>query len=247
MHTRCPQCQTTFALTEAQLTARGGLVRCGRCQTVFRADRSLVDAPDTRRRRQPVPGKQTEVVAPPVTAENSIEPPLVTDTTPYAPPARTRPAFWALGILLMLLGLATQALLFYSDRLIRRQPALEPVLAEICERLGCTLELPRDVTRIELMDTRVAPHPVYDRALRVYATLVNRAPFAQPLPILEVTLLDSRGDALARRQYLPRDYLPDGEALTEGMPPHLAIDVRLDITSPGGAAAGYEVRVVSDR
>lgn len=33
--TRCPQCGTTFRALEEQLTARGGLVRCGKCAAVF--------------------------------------------------------------------------------------------------------------------------------------------------------------------------------------------------------------------
>jgi predicted Zn finger-like uncharacterized protein len=35
--TRCPNCQTAFRVTEAQLTAHRGKVRCGRCAFVFNA------------------------------------------------------------------------------------------------------------------------------------------------------------------------------------------------------------------
>ena len=45
MYTRCPQCQTVFRITTAQLKARGGTVRCGRCQHVFGADQQLVPKP----------------------------------------------------------------------------------------------------------------------------------------------------------------------------------------------------------
>ena len=33
--TRCPRCRTLFRVTPAQLQARGGKVRCGRCMNVF--------------------------------------------------------------------------------------------------------------------------------------------------------------------------------------------------------------------
>ncbi len=33
--TRCPQCGTTFRVVSDQLKLRRGLVKCGRCQTVF--------------------------------------------------------------------------------------------------------------------------------------------------------------------------------------------------------------------
>ena len=41
--TQCPQCSTRFKVTQDQLEAHNGLVRCGRCQTVFDAREHLQD------------------------------------------------------------------------------------------------------------------------------------------------------------------------------------------------------------
>ena len=40
--TQCPACATRFNVSETQLTARDGLVRCGRCETVFNAHDHLL-------------------------------------------------------------------------------------------------------------------------------------------------------------------------------------------------------------
>lgn len=40
--TRCPFCESIFAVTPEQLAARGGHVRCGKCFQVFKADDHLV-------------------------------------------------------------------------------------------------------------------------------------------------------------------------------------------------------------
>lgn len=45
MLTRCPACRTTFRVTPEQLKARAGKVRCGKCQAVFNALDTLVEAP----------------------------------------------------------------------------------------------------------------------------------------------------------------------------------------------------------
>ena len=37
MQTRCPHCETTFRLTEEQLSAAHGKVRCGLCHSIFTA------------------------------------------------------------------------------------------------------------------------------------------------------------------------------------------------------------------
>jgi len=43
MYTKCPNCQTVFAVTEAQVGAHHGLVRCGKCRDIFNASWNLVD------------------------------------------------------------------------------------------------------------------------------------------------------------------------------------------------------------
>lgn len=94
---------------------------------------------------------------------------------------------------------------------------------------------------MDLVETRVAPHPRFAKALRVKATLVNRADSVQPYPLLEVSLIDNQGQLVARRAYQPREYLSKPDALQKGLPPQVAVDVQLDITSPGAHASGYEV------
>lgn len=46
MYAQCPSCNTTFAITVAQIDARDGVVRCGRCFDVFNARWNLVDRQD---------------------------------------------------------------------------------------------------------------------------------------------------------------------------------------------------------
>ena len=45
MFTCCPDCQTCFRITEAQLSVARGLVRCGHCQKVFNGRENLTAAP----------------------------------------------------------------------------------------------------------------------------------------------------------------------------------------------------------
>jgi predicted Zn finger-like uncharacterized protein len=42
--TKCPHCGSTFRISESQLAAKGGSVRCGSCLQVFRADLYLLGA-----------------------------------------------------------------------------------------------------------------------------------------------------------------------------------------------------------
>jgi predicted Zn finger-like uncharacterized protein len=258
VHTRCPQCQTVFRITAAQLKARDGKVRCGRCQHVFGADQHLL----------PKSTKSTEKNAPPATrkratskkvlmdtshivaAEGNVAPPFPADTPVQNEPppmllrrlpVRTRTIYWAAGSMLLILLLASQTLVFYGHGFARQTPMLRPVIEALCVQLPCR-NLPRiDMRHMDLVETRVAPHPRFDKALRIKATLVNRADTVQPYPLLEVSLIDSQGQLVARRAYAPREYLSKPEATQQGLPPQVAVNVQLDITSPGTHASGYEV------
>lgn len=258
MYTRCPQCQTVFRITAAQLKAREGMVRCGRCQHVFGADQHLIpkSAKSTVKSATPAPRKRAtskkaatkpnNVAAP---AESIALPfPAETPRSHVAPPplvrlrpVRTRTIYWTAGCALLILLLAGQTLIFYGYGFARQTPTLQPMIETLCTPFPCRKLPPIDMRHMDLVETQVAPHPRYDKALRIKATLVNRADTVQSYPLLEVSLIDSQGQLVARRAYRPREYLSNPEAIQKGLPPQVAVSVQLDITSPGAQANGYEV------
>lgn len=254
MYTRCPKCQTTFRITAAQLKARDGQVRCGRCQHIFRADTHLVDAPVRKAKSAAVPRKRAPKKSPDSVAsapQPRSAPPPVAITRPYEktaplpllliPRTRTRLRYWLAGCSLLGLLLLAQGLIFYGPAVTRQIPQLRSTVDLLCDRLPCRMLPGIDMARMDLVETEVAPHPRYDKALRVKATLVNRAAYPQPYPQLEVSLIDSQGRLVARRVYPPEEYLGKSENAQLGLPPQVAVKMRLDITSPGAQASGYEV------
>ena len=255
MYTRCPQCQTVFRLTSAQLEARGGQVRCGRCQHVFRADQHIVESPAPAaapaRKRAPRKPTRTPKARPPAAVPESPPPSidLALESEPPVPlfrkpSATTRSIYWYAGIAALALLLLVQGVVFYGQELVRLTPPLREVVATLCTTLPCQRLAPIDLRQLDLVETQVTPHPRYDRALRIRATIVNRAEYAQPYPLLEVSLTNSQGQLVARRTYPPREYLRKTEAIVDGLPPQVAIQAQLEITSPGPQASGFEVLLV---
>ncbi len=275
MHTRCPQCHTVFVVQPAQLAARDGLVRCGRCMTVFNAQESLVDktagnTPSATTTTQRKPGRKTTAKEKPVAGRKTASkeagetprrrkgttarqktPPEPVSTGPLqlslpglAPRLQTRLPFWILGNVLLLSVLLAQGVYFYGSQLARLSPPLKPALAGVCHVLGCKLTPPQDINLIDLVEARVAPHPKFNKALRIRATLVNRATFAQAFPTMEVTLSDNSGQVVARRAFKPGEYVEKTRVNGELMPPNVAIPVLLDVTHPDNRALGYEIRLL---
>lgn len=71
MLTTCPECRTTFRLSQAQLEARRGLVRCGHCKAVFNAYDTLLPEFETPAAAEPLPATvpAAEYPAPPALDE----------------------------------------------------------------------------------------------------------------------------------------------------------------------------------
>jgi len=250
MHTRCPQCQTIFHVTPAQLEARAGLVRCGICASAFQADQNLVEALPNNRNLARASATDETTRTDPIERAATGQPdgpaddlPLMNEF-PLAPERRRTPTtVWLLGGVLLLVLLAAQVAYFYAPQLAR-DARLKPWLALYCERTGCDLKPPRGTSSIELVQTSVAPHPRYENALRLSAVLVNRAEQAQPYPVMEVSLTDSEGQVLTRRSFAPAQYL-ESPVPHDALTPNVAVRAHLDVTNADGRAVGYEIRLVT--
>ncbi|MFQ5934885.1 MAG: zinc-ribbon and DUF3426 domain-containing protein [Acidiferrobacterales bacterium] len=273
LHTRCPACQTTFAVKRAQLRARDGLVRCGRCSAVFRADQHIlgeegtgakratkpkprVKPPHQRRvaqqprapekkapaQRKPRPDGHKRKDGGPVKAEEFLTPTLA-KLFIGSQQSWVGVTFWAFGALALSAALAGQIVYFFASELAR-QPQLRPWVSAACNQLGCEIRPQRNVELIELVHTSIVPHPKRLNALRVRTSMVNRASFKQPFPLMEVTLTSRNGKVIARRTFMAHEYVGRPHRVG-GMIPHVVVDGVLDISKPNPQPGGYEVRLVT--
>ncbi|MEJ2380363.1 MAG: DUF3426 domain-containing protein [Gammaproteobacteria bacterium] len=92
MFTRCPECKTVFRVTDQQLDAAGGRVRCGHCAAIFNARDSLADSAAELQQRD-TPRVEPDNATAPADAEPGAEfHPYATDYSEFLqPPAAPRP------------------------------------------------------------------------------------------------------------------------------------------------------------
>ncbi|HEX5277903.1 MAG TPA: zinc-ribbon and DUF3426 domain-containing protein [Fluviicoccus sp.] len=77
--TRCPFCNSVFNITDAQLAARGGHVRCGSCLQVFRADQNIVTG-EAAVAKPAVAPKSAPAAPAPASGSQPVAPPIVAKT-----------------------------------------------------------------------------------------------------------------------------------------------------------------------
>jgi predicted Zn finger-like uncharacterized protein len=121
-------------------------------------------------------------------------------------------------------------------------PGLHPLLARACSLYGCSVGWPERAELLTIVGSELAAIPGTD-VIELNAAIRSRAPFVMALPAIEVTLTDTQNRTIARKVFLPVDYLASGgepsSRLDEGLSPGSDLSVRLVFEARGLSASGF--------
>ena len=148
--------------------------------------------------------------------------------------------WWTAACVILLLVLGGQVAWAERDFLIT-QPTTGHWLRAGCAALHCTLPLVAAPGRLQVVDSNVQGYPGAEHALLISARIRNTAAFAQPYPMLSVTLSDADGKRLAMRRLRPREYQDDAQALLRGLGPGESSVLMLEVADPGDRAVEFEL------
>jgi len=307
MVTRCPACDTVFRITPPELQAHEGMVRCGRCLTVFDGFKTLSTAPNPAASGAAAPANTASDAPAP---EPAVPEAAARDTAPAgsseAPiPSTPEPAFklepvsatelaaapapepvaksgiaeeardfgpapeqltledhlfleesreararrnrlWGAAAMLLAVLLAAQALHAYRGEIAAYYPGVRPYLARICDTLRCAVFLPQRprVIAIEASDLQ-ANDPARPGAIHLTATIRNHAGYDVGFPALDLVLTNTRDHTLARRIFLPRDYLEPGRDAAAGIPANAEMTINLDLDTGDLNPAGFRLDLLA--
>ena len=259
MYAQCPECLTIFKISGAELAATLGSVRCGHCNAVFDALRTLTDQLPA----EPIGHLEThptEVAPPqlglPVFRPNPGQSAMLfdPDDRPRAPERPVTPAFtrrrrvrtrgseaWIAGSVLLFLTLGAE--IAWAERAQWLDDArIREWLDPACAQLGCNLPPRREVSALELLSRDIRPHPSVPGALIISATVRNDADFAQAFPVVEITLSDLDETRIAMRRFRPRDYVSDPRTIAAGLAPGATAALVFEVADPGKNAVAFEFK-----
>jgi predicted Zn finger-like uncharacterized protein len=231
--TRCPSCGTAFRVLLAQLSARAGRVRCGKCGEVFDGVAALVEHGDfDPSRRPPAPLKRPPEDEEPLPAFMAEAP---------APPRRA--LWWSLTILAAL-ALIAQATYHFRSEIAVAVPGARAPLDAACRWLRCEVPLPRLLKLLSIDSYEVRADPRREGVIVLNAVIKNRAPFRQEHPALQFTLTDEANRQLASRSIWPREYLDAGrgsQLIAQGIDAGGEASLTLYFDAGRSRATGYEL------
>ena len=153
--------------------------------------------------------------------------------------------FWSLLVLLGLAAAVLQAAYIYRVQIASELPALRPALERYCETLGCTVEYPRRIAQIAIMDSslqavRDGQETAQGSRLMLNVVLRNNYDRPQQWPTLSVELVDFSGTVAVRRLLAPSDYLPE-LSLQRPFPARSEVRVSVPLAVEGVQINGYQL------
>jgi hypothetical protein len=159
---------------------------------------------------------------------------------------RGRRVAMAAGVALFSLTLVGQGLYYYRGDIVARMPELRAPLERACAALRCSVTLPQrpqDII-IEATDMR-AIDPNYAGRILLTATLRSHATSIVGYPVFDVALTDVQNQTLARRIFMPSEYLEPGKDIRSGIAPNAEVATRLDLDSGDLAATGFRIELLA--
>jgi len=250
--TRCPSCGTAFRVQPAQLSARGGKVRCGKCGGVFDGVAALVSEASTpppdvlAQEAEPSPQlalfeaarKSPLAGASDAANEEALAPEFLDQ-----PERPRRRLLWGLGALLGAFALAAQAIYYYRTEIAVLVPEARPALLAACKSLGCDLRLPRRPKLMAIESSDLQAEGRRENVIVLNAVIRNQAQFTQEYPALELTLTDEHDEAVARRVLMPADYVAGATParIAQGIGAGADTALRLYLDTSGLRAVGYRL------
>lgn len=154
-------------------------------------------------------------------------------------PRRSRRGEWlvlvALGVMLLAQVLAAEHARLAAD------PRWRPLLERACNTVGCRLPPWREPAAFTMLSRDVIALPGRPGVLRVQASIRNDARWAQPWPVLGLSLSDAGGRLLGTRRFQPREYLGP-TAVTRTLGPGQAAQLSFDIIEPAPGVVAFDFR-----
>ena len=90
-----------------------------------------------------------------------------------------------------------------------------------------------------------APDPTSPGLIALTATMRNHATTALGYPALDVVLTNTKEHTVARRIFLPAEYLAAGQDSRAGIAPNAEVTIRLDLDTGDLGAAGFRLDLVA--
>ncbi|MFZ2726044.1 MAG: DUF3426 domain-containing protein [Methylococcaceae bacterium] len=218
MFTQCPNCQSRYNLTSAQLREHRGMIRCENCDTLFDALQLVHDNDN----------------------EQTIIKPSESVVLPWEKPPIKLSIYWAIGLIINILLLLGQSF-YFEARTISQNPKFRPSLEKVAAGLHHPLPLYQNPDELTVLNSSFEKQSDNSHLLKV--SIINQAEFSQAYPKIKLILLNEAGNSFSHRVFKPSDYLAPALVNTTLLS-DASVEIALAIAAPKTPIGGYAVELL---
>ncbi|MEN3294603.1 MAG: hypothetical protein V7642_3856 [Burkholderiales bacterium] len=120
---------------------------------------------------------------------------------------RSLHVFMGVASVFLLLGLLAQSTYVFRDQLAVWFPKAKPAVAMACKVLHCQVGLPAQIEAVSIESSELQAVAPERNIFALTVLLRNHGATTQAWPNIELTLNDANEKPIARRVFMPRDYL----------------------------------------
>ncbi|KRG71727.1 hypothetical protein ABB29_02145 [Pseudoxanthomonas dokdonensis] len=147
------------------------------------------------------------------------------------------PARWQWAVVVVLATLLVLQVLLADRERLAADAAWRPLIGGLCGVLGCSMPAWREPQALTMINRDVRPLPQVPGVLLAKATFRNDARWAQPWPVLLLTLKDADGRSLGARALLPADYLD--AAASADIAPGQTAEITVRVREPSASVVAF--------
>lgn len=147
----------------------------------------------------------------------------------------------ALASFVLLTSLLAQTAYIFRNQIAARLPQTKPLLMEACKLFACGVGLPAQIEAVSIESSELQTLASGKDTFVLTVLLRNHSQTVQAWPNIELTLNDSNEKAIARRVFVPRDYLPATLDAAKGIGPTSEQSIKQFFELQQLKAAGYRV------
>ncbi len=159
--------------------------------------------------------------------------------------SKTKLNVWLLLFSLLLAILAgLQGIYAVRTKIAAEYPQFKPYLVQVCVLLKCEIDLPKNLDFFTIDDSDMQEDETHENVINFSSLLINRAPYAQAYPNIELTLTDTSDQPVLRKIIKPAEYLTESANVATGIASRDEVRINLAINVTDLAVAGYRVLLV---
>lgn len=144
------------------------------------------------------------------------------------------------GSAVFLAALLAQGLYLFRDQVAVRFPQTRQALMNACSRIGCQVGLPAQIDAVSIESNELQALSSDGSRLSLNVLLRNHSTLPQAWPNIELTLNDTAEKPIARRVFVPAEYLPAAD-FRKGFAPNSEQPVKLVVELTRLKPSGYRV------